>query len=327
MGPCMLTWKYPSGTTLGIYYTKGDVMVKASMDLFDVQTSQFGNVDKRVRQRLIEVDFTPDGEWEADTGTSLFPYATILPGASLLSAYGGGAISQDSLLEVYGFDGTSFKMSNAYLTKMPSLKFTATDTRIGSATFSCYNADAVSWETANSLYTLGTDAYVLTGFDRTKIRSGGCTAVWNVSALSTQTALTGFVATAFETVDGITVDFDLAYKAFEIDTNGVIDLRFQRLDLTIKGQPVGPSVTDATNALKMQGSGATRGRSIQDVVADIVINSGGTAIFTASQMSLKSVDLNYGTENNRIGNCEWVSNRTVSTGALVAAYTVNSLAA
>lgn len=68
-GPAVVTYRGSS------FFSKSDIILEVSPDLFPIEVDPFGKVDERVAAQPVKVRFTPAGEWEA-LGV-LFAYANI----------------------------------------------------------------------------------------------------------------------------------------------------------------------------------------------------------------------------------------------------------
>ncbi len=68
-GPALVSYRGSS------FYSKSDITLEITPDLFDIEVEPFGLVDKRVKTQPVKVRFTPAGEWKALA--TLWAYATI----------------------------------------------------------------------------------------------------------------------------------------------------------------------------------------------------------------------------------------------------------
>ena len=88
-GPCLITYR---GATLR---SKGDVRLNLALDLFNVETSLLGVVDKRVREHPCVLGFEPDGEW-SNLGI-LWPYGNYPIGTYITPQLVFGAIAANQV--------------------------------------------------------------------------------------------------------------------------------------------------------------------------------------------------------------------------------------
>jgi hypothetical protein len=309
-GPAFVTWNG------GTYYTQDAIVMEMAEETFDIQVSAFGNVSQRLSQRVLRISFTPCGEWEADTKSILFSngegtsFSTLRVGESIIGA-------TDRNMVITPLNGKEpFTLKNACISKLSNLRFTATQTLLGPVEFMVIGTNDTDWSVADSLFAIGVDidpaTITHTPFDLAAIVTKGYQLQW--------TGITGF--TAFEAKEGIEVDFGLKINPFSIDSNGIIDYRFDGLDLSMSLIPVGPTAAQITTNLKLQGTGAARGRAT-NIIADLLIQDGESeaTVFTGHNMSLTKAQLAWG-QRERIGQCTWRCNRTVSSGALTPVFTI-----
>lgn len=302
-GPALLTWNGYE------YYSKDDIQLKMDQKTFEIITSAHGKVDERIDDRMVELTFTPCGEWEADTKTGLFPGASTVAGASWYGA-------TDLPLVIKTLTGRQLTLHNTNISKIPSLMFSANKTLIGPVTMRALNINATEWDAAASMMTDAATTFTnFNNFSTAAIVTRGYNAAW--------AGKTGF--TALDNVDGFTVDFDLKLNPVEVDAWGVVDFTFDYLDVTLKCQPIGPTVAEAMAALAgLQGTSAARGRSLNAGSADFVISTiAGTnpvvaaaVAFTLNSANLISANLNYGTKALRHGEFIWKATREFNAGAL-----------
>lgn len=325
-GPAKIVYGNTSSPTT--LWSKGDFTVTPKLETFPVNVSAMGTVSERIKQRNIEVQVTLDGEWSSAVKAALWPYAAAsvdaFPiGTSISKDPSSGlAVGSDLSLAITPINGFPITGKAAFLTKPPSLKFTSVDTRIGAATFMVLGADGTYWSDANSLYTLGSSGTSdWSGFLETDIKTEGCLATWSpgIGAI-----------TAFDTLDGFTVDFDLKYQAREVDTVGIVDFTLTSLDVTIKCTPIGMTETQllgSSAVMNLQGTNASRGADVanSNYAGDFVIsNLSPSVLFAARQMTLIEAPLLYG-QANRFGQCTWKSTRKVASNALKSVFNFGTL--
>jgi hypothetical protein len=71
-GPALVQYRGAS------FYSQGDISVQALLETFPVVVDRFQEVDQRVREQPIKIQFTPAGEWE--NLAVLYPYASTILG-------------------------------------------------------------------------------------------------------------------------------------------------------------------------------------------------------------------------------------------------------
>lgn len=303
-GPANITWNSKN------YYSQGDIVVKITKETFDVITSAHGLVDQRVSERVTEITFTPAGEWETSDFEALFPGATTIPGASWFG-------SSDLPLVIQPINASQNKITftSANIVRPPQLILSSVKTLMGPVTFRALNKNAAAWSDAASLLTVAAGTPSDTAFSAAAIKTQPYIGAWG--------SVTGF--TTLHTIDGWTVDFDLQLEPFNVDAYGVLDMTFQRMDVTARCMPIGPTEAQATSALALQDTGAIRGRSLNAGSADLVLSSlaaadTGTTFLTLNSVNLLSADINYGMNTNRHGEFVWRTSREFSSGVVAAVF-------
>jgi hypothetical protein len=203
-------------------------------------------------------------------------------------------------LVIIGNDGERFTFHNAAVSKMPAINFKSTATLWGGVEFECFSKNGVAWDTANSFYTIDTAAFSDTGFDPADIITQAYSFTWG----------SGIWAAKY-TKEGITVDSNLGLEAVDDDASGVITRQISSIGFTAKCQPMGPGLSDFMTALKLQGAGATRGRSTAGPDFDIA----GTGFFARlTAASLNGGAAQWSSKNNRIAELTWAATRKFESG-------------
>lgn len=282
------------------FYTKGDIKVSINLESFEVDTAAYGKVDERTTQRRAEVSFEPAGEWES-LGV-LFPYGSMNIGTSIFTAV-------DRPLVIHTLDGKTVTFKAAALTKVPDINLSANKTRFGECTFTAIGSDNAAWTVADSLVAVAALAFADTTFDPANIKTEPVTAAW------------GAVApwSSFLTADGFVVSHDLSFQDINIDTDGLVDMMLSKIAIRAKARPVGITELQLADALKIQGAGNPRGKSLAG--ADLVITA-TTGVVTVKGAALHSGGYEFGSAALRIGEVEWVGTRTLNLGVVQPLITV-----
>ncbi len=218
-------------------------------------------------------------------------------GAIDITSAGTGDISfvEQWPLVIHGRDGKRITLHNAAITKMPALRLQSTETLYGDMEFECFPKNGVSWETDNSIYTIDSAPFSDTTFDRTKILTQDYTLTWGAAPWAGLT-----------TKSGIAIDFGLGLEAVEDDASGIITRRITSLTATAKAEPTGRSLAQLAAALKVQGTGATRGRSLTGDNLDLAGNGVFIRLYTAALLGGLA---NWETKSNRVGELTWQATR------------------
>jgi hypothetical protein len=298
-GPAIITWNG------GTFFSQGDIVASFAQENFDVNVSSLGNVSTRQAERQIKIEFTPSGEWSGEKGY-LFPYASYKPGQSIFGA-------SDKPLIIKTLDGTkSFTFNNVALTRMPSIFFHPLRTMTGPVEFTALGPDNKEWDAvlaADQLFTISDlTAPTFADFTESDILTRPYSIAWAPSGI------TGF--NPFETEEGFQVDFELDLVPKGVSSDGIIDYRFRNLIVTARCNPVGPTEAELTAALRLQGTGAGRGRSLSAVMADMIVTdkTTDTEVFRAKNMALASSQMVHGDIANRHASSVWRSQRKITAG-------------
>lgn len=280
----------------GVFFTKEDIAVALTKELLEITTSSHGLVDKRLLDWNASVPIVPDGTWNAGARAALFPYAATLPGASLLTA-------ADLPLVIHSNNNERFTFAATALTKMPDLFLSATKTIIGPAEFTAVRKNNTEWNVADSFLAIDSAAYSDASFAPANIKVQSYQAV--------QAGVAGY--TAFDTQEGWTIQFNLAYDPIRTDKDGLVDFRFRSLEVMVRGVPIQATPTQTRDALGLHSS--LRGSSLQTGSVDLVITGAdGTTVFTAKSARMVSAGYRFGAtvlRNNEVG---WVATRPFAAG-------------
>jgi hypothetical protein len=281
----------------GTFFTKGNIEPRLDMETLEIATDMHGKVDERVIEVPVEVGFVPEGAWKAVNIAALWPYANPTFGSSVFGA-------ADKPMVLTGNDGAIHTIHASALTKMPSLLLSATKTMIGEARFRGVRKDNTEWTAADTLYSITSGAYADTTFVPAQIKVQRYTAAI--------VALTGF--TSFDTEDGWTIDFDTGLTYITTDGGGAIDAKLTSVSVMAKCKPIGPTSTQIVDALKYQGAGASRGRSIQGANDLVITGEDATTIITINKPGMRQAGFRFGSTVLRQGEIGFVATRTVAAG-------------
>lgn len=218
-------------------------------------------------------------------------------GAIDITSAGTGDISfvEQWPLIIHGRDGKRITLHNAAITKMPGLSLKSTETMYRDCEFECFPKNGVAWETENSIFTIDSAAFSDTTFDRSKILTQACTLTWGDAPWS-----------GLSTKEGISIDFGLGLEAVEDDASGIVTRRITSLTATAKAEPTGRSLAQLAAALQIQGTGATRGRSLSGDDLDFAGTGVFVRLYTAA---LLGGIANWETKSNRVGELTWQATR------------------
>lgn len=152
------------------------------------------------------------------------------------------------------------------------------------------------------------------------------TALNNTVGSDTGTFIRNNVFDSFTTESGFSIDSNATLSEVGTDDQGVIDMRFQQIEVTCKAIPVGPQPNDLINALAIQGTGAIRGRSRAAVGANLyLIGTGLYAKLTqASLIDIKPIVAS--SKKKRVQECTWKTTMTLTSGVPNPPFTLSTSA-
>ncbi len=231
-------------------------------------------------------------------------YALAIAGTSPLDITDAGtgthkAAVQEPLV-IHTFDGRKLTFHNAALVQMPSITGSAVQTLLGEVAFECFPKVNTSWATANSIYTEAAAALTDTTFDPAAIITQPYTVAWGSSPWD-----------ALATKNGVQVSFTLALEAVETDSDGILTRRLAGIEVTAKLQPIGITLAQLLSKLKLQDTGAIRGRSLSG--SDLNISATGVYVRLYGA-ALIGGPQQFSSRLDRIGELEFRATRTFSTG-------------
>jgi hypothetical protein len=311
-GPAKVTYRSAE------FWSQGDIETNMNLETFEIQTSVHGKVDERMKDVLPTVTLTPTGEWE-NLGV-LFPYmsnqsgAITTIGSEIFTASGGGA--GDSTLVIHTLAGTSYTFNAAAITKMPDIILASTKTLLGPVTWGVVRKDDTPWSTADSLVIINEAAGApssTTTFDPANILTLPYTCAWQ-SPLAT-----------FQTKEGLIVSFDCGFDPTEVDGTGTMGMTLQNIGVMARMIPVGITEANLMTALKVQGTGAVRGRSLLAVAADFTASPLGAAAgptVVIKNAAIKQAGYRFGSTVLRIGETGFVAARAFPAGVAAPLFTV-----
>lgn len=288
-GPCIV--QFQSQT---FYSDDKGVRIDEVIETFPIPTSRFGKVDERVDRMFHRVTFTPDGRWLSLS--YLFPYATATIGSSVFST--------DKPLTIWTLDGKKRVYTAGAVTKMPDIMLSPVRTMLGEVEFTCVYAEASDPSTSGSLFTDSSSSYPGdTGWAASDIITQPYALAWGSSPWD-----------AFRAKDGISVKFGLQLEPEVNDWQGLFDMTFQGLEVTAELQPETVTPQDVSTALKMQGSGAARGRSLASGSSNLNITGTGVYVRLYNANIKAGSQLN-NSKDRRVQPVTFVATRTVTAGA------------
>lgn len=203
-------------------------------------------------------------------------------------------------LVIHSFDGTKVVIHNAAVVSMPNIIASTIKTLIGEVAFEGFLAHGKSWGDAGAFYTITQEPLVDATFDPADIITQAYVLDWGAPPFADM-----------PTKDGVVISFDLGLEAVTTDTDGVLTRRLAALAVSATATPIGLSETQLLDAVKFQGAGARRGRSLAG--ADLTLT--GTGVFIKlSGAALKGGPAHFSAKLDRVGELTWSATRTFLAG-------------
>jgi hypothetical protein len=261
----------------------------------------FGRIGRVKIDETIKLTCSPIGDWSADIAAFLWPYGSTAIGAGIFGA-------TDSAVAVQTIAGKRLSLHAAAITRMPTIFLGGSRPIYGDFEITGIVKNNTARSTADSVYTVATQAWA------------GLPAAANVVTLPLTSAVWGLGTPESVTArDGWTIDFELALTPQTAADVGTYDILFGGLEVRARCQPIG--FADARiDDLKIQGAGNDIGSGAR-VEADLTLiqpNPGAT--ITIENASLDQANPQYEDLAHRFPEVVWIARRDIATayGAIFA---------
>jgi len=292
-GPCKIA--YDTQT----FYSKGGVSLTMTNSTFDKETDAYGIVGKAKSDFQVVVEFEPVGEIEALT--VLFPYGSTSIGASIYGA-------TDKPLVITAADAT-YTIRAAAVTQMPSIRCTANNTAFGSVQFTGIIDKGGNPNLLADYYSVGAGGSIGALFNPAAIVSAPYTA--NLGALS------------FSSEAGFEIAFDLSLNPVTVDGMGTVDMSLQNLGVNITCIPVGV----AENSFDTYFGSLDVGEDLGVATLGIQTTTVGGLNFDCAAVQIIDLQKRFSPSDNRLGQLTLAAERTFTSGAPNAMFTVSAVTA
>lgn len=293
-GPAVVTF---GGQT---FRTKGDVQLRLGVDSFDVESSEYGPIDRRRNNITASLSFEPVGVVTAAVIPVLWPHLSKAAGTSLF----GSSDVPCTVAPVGG--GLQLVLSAAAITKMPDIIVSATKTSIGQVEITGILANNKEWSAAAARYTASTIvAPTLAAIDTASIPTSPAYVDWDG------------VFADLPTAEGVTVSFDLQTNNEETDEDGLVDITLGSVSASASFEPIGFAVDDWLDALGLQGTGVLRGTSLGGHELYVHARDVGGLDVTIPNARLAELPLSYGRGSRRVGQLTFQGFRTSGAAATI----------
>jgi hypothetical protein len=224
------------------FFARDGILVTPALELEAVDSDAQGVLDATASAQPVTIKFTPSAPF-ADLIT-LYPWLAGNPGASLFGA-------TDTPLVLVAANGVRLTFSAAAIIGMPDLHLTAQGPVAGAVTFLALGARALPITAATRVVTLDT-ASIPNAPEGTPQLTDDFVITWGAAPW-----------TQLRARDGIRVRFELKTKPVLSDTNAMLDLTIDHLQVSVRftpASPGGPAEADLVAALQLQA--ALPGRSL-----------------------------------------------------------------
>jgi hypothetical protein len=279
------------------YFSEADITVNWITEYFDVATSAFGRLGRRVQSRRIEVTFIPK-VW--DNLTKMFPYASAQIGDPIFGA-------TDKTLVITPRNGAPLTLSNAAVSQLPGITLSAGKALLREMKFTALCAKDSDPSDASKWFAFGTAASnaALTGFDRSKVYNSRYSLAWNSGT--------------FRAEEGFDLDFTLGLQPDNVDGEGIVNYRISELEVSLKFKPVGGTEEIFAGLLGWDGVDTGGDPATDDAV--LTGEASGAPIITLAGMQVQTGAAGYGSVLNRFGEVELMSVRQIDSDLLGALWT------
>jgi hypothetical protein len=314
-GPAVVQFKSQN------FYTEGEITVTFGFETTPVETSVYGKVDERVLNRIVEISFTPVNLWGGGGGgftdkvAVLWPYLTNY---SIGSTIFSGTQAAENTVTIWTTAGKKYIFQSGAITKMPQLSLSSQKIMCGPVTITCIEELATTtnaiqaWSVDDSIIDDPSTAatFNLTDFDTTDVLFDTYSAAWG--------SVSGFTALT-DTIDGFTIDFDISLEPQSCDNHGTYDFAIGSLDVSCSFTPLNITPDQVWAAMKMQGTGAARGMSLNGIQSNSTLTISGSASGRPKVLvygaQLKNSTWRFDRTTPNMGPLDFVATRTYASGA------------
>jgi hypothetical protein len=298
-GPAIITM---TSTTLRTFYTKTDIVMRVAPAWSAVMTSMYGQVDKAITDRVIQIDLDLWGSWE--NLDVLFPSYALAPQAGA-SIFG----TTDVPWAITGRNGDKITLANAAITKLAGL-FLGVDKDLFNAKIqlTALLANSTAPEAANAYYTVATgQSYSDNAFAKTNYKRSRVTGAWG--------AVSGFTAIAPK--EGVVIGWELDGKPLHVDGYGTVDYTIGENIMVGSARAIPIQPTMANNESAAAGQGYALGTLMSaTTIADLTWTCAASApVITLKNAGIAEHGYVFGIEPLRQGEVQWITTRGFTTGA------------
>jgi hypothetical protein len=295
-GPCKITFNSKT------FYSKANVQVDYIEELIPINVSRMGSTpaSHSVASVMARITFEPDGRLVSNALSTILPFNAKVPGASVFGA--------DTTLTINTVDGYQYVFTAAAnTTKSQVVRLGIKETLFGPMEFTAIYGVGKSPTDSDALYTRSEVSYPGdTGFAISDIVKQAYDLEWDGKSAPWD---------AFASRNDITLKIDTTLSQDTNQSHGIFDFVFEGMQVSATFEPDGPTIDDALDEAKLQGSGAALGRAITSNGADLNISGTGLYIrlYNAALINPKE---RHSAKDRRLGEVEFRASRGVDTGTM-----------
>jgi hypothetical protein len=292
------------------FFTNDSFAITPELDIMRVVPEGFTQGDERVTDVQVKIQLTPDGRVNNNLLAELFPYQNPVPGASACGA-------SDKPFAAHGADTAISTVIAVCVSQMPEIVFSSKQTMMGQLGLTGVLGNNMDPDDADSrlTYAASGGTFVDSTFNLANIPTQQYLATWG--------AVTGF--SNIHTREGYRFRAEVDLEPSPVDGLGIIDYKIKEVRAMLSCIPVGPTAAQLLTNLKIQGTGARLGRSLNaDAAALTLVGADGITYLTMPKASLKQAGFVFGKERLRNDEIAWVATLNHTTGTQGNLFTLNS---
>jgi hypothetical protein len=288
----------PGTVTRGqTFFDKDNITATVMAERWDVPTSAEGVVDIRKKDQNAKISFKPCGSMTADILAALYPYATPNIGASMFGATDTAAVVQSKA-------GTKITFHATALTKQPELILSAVETAFGDAEMTALVKNSTDPSTANSLFTVASQAWAAPALLSASIKTVKYTATWGAKTFTSPT--------------GFRVIPEIQTSPIYIDGLGTVDYTLTGASIMVKCRPANFAEADFES---MPAQGTAIGATLRGSNNLVIVGVGGLTV-TIYNAQMVEGPLVWGATELRVGEVGFIGHRVETAGAYGALFAV-----
>jgi hypothetical protein len=283
-----------------VWYSDGDIDVDIQQATWDVSTSRFGIIDKRVKSLPVaKVSFKPSGMLTSGLAAKAFPYTLASVGQSIFGA-------TDKPLTIQTLAGQLYTFGKAAVTGSPALYLGADKCVFdGTLQFMCINKTSVDPTTADAFLDITATAFADVSFDETKVISPGFSAAYGLTPYD-----------VMESLDGFRIELPIQTAEQSVNRFGVIGAMLTSIGpATCKFTPAGMTEANWISLVNLDGANVRLpGASSASGATNLVISGTGLTV-TLTKAGCVSSRIGFGAAKERLGELTFF-NRAVFTAGV-----------